>query len=365
MKHSKLELTLPYSEIEQGAKDQIENILNEPSLLKLAIMPDVHMGYDLPIGSVALTDRRIFPSWVGYDIGCGMCCLRTDVFAKDVLGDNEKKESIFKAIYAAIPTGVKKGGSFQEAVDYPEFVSALNDEEFSSDMNQRKSRQLGTLGSGNHFLEIGVNQFDKVAITVHSGSRGLGHGIATKYMKFSNGEGLEVNSELGKAYIQDMNYALQFALDNRRVMIMRVMDILKLDYNSYRTINENHNHAEILEGGKVLHRKGATPAENGKLGIIPANMRDGVFITNGLGNEQFLNSASHGAGRVMSRSKAKKNLNMGEFLKSMHSVVAKVQESTLDEAPMAYKDINVVLEHQEGVLINVIDNFKPIINVKA
>jgi tRNA-splicing ligase RtcB len=169
-----------------------------------------------------------------------------------------------------------------------------------------------------------------------------------------------------------MNFALEYALENRLTMMKEILKILGFTEREIqklikkKLINENHNHAVITEEG-ILHRKGATPAEEGQYGIIPANMRDGVYVTVGLGNKEFLSSASHGAGRVLSRRKAKEMIDLKEFKKVMEmaDIVANVSEKTKDEAPFAYKDINKVIQAQEGVVIKVVDVVKPVINIKG
>lgn len=178
-----------------------------------------------------------------------------------------------------------------------------------------------------------------------------------------------ITSELGQAYLEDMNFALEWALANRIHMIQRVLSVISgagvkpISFND-TFINENHNHAIITPDG-VLHRKGATPADEGQLGVIPANMRDGVYITRGLGNSDYLSSASHGCGRVMGRNQAKKNLDYKEFKDSMKGIICSTDLSILDEAPAAYKDINYVLKAQEGITVEVVDYIRPILNIKA
>lgn len=239
---------------------------------------------------------------------------------------------------------------------------------------EKMCKQLGTLGGGNHFIEIGENKSNEIGITIHSGSRNPGHTIGGYYMnlakkegtKFGKGLGLfHIKSELGKAYYTDMLWAQEYALQNRKIMINKILECLKIhDYNTTELINENHNHA-IIKNNNVLHRKGATPAEKDQLGIIPSNQRDGVYITRGLGNDEYLNSASHGAGRCKSRKKAKKDITMQDFEKQMKGIVCKINNDVLDEAPDAYKNINEVLAAQDGILVDVIDHFKPIIVVKG
>jgi len=229
----------------------------------------------------------------------------------------------------------------------------------------------------NHFIEIGIDDYDCPWIIIHSGSRGVGHGCATHYMKTAHpnnkaGEGhygFMVDSDNGKNYIKDLNFCLDFALLNRKVMLRLVVDSIKQlgiecsgDWENM--INRNHNHAESKDGIHWIHRKGATHAENGMLGVIPGNMRDGSFIVRGLGNEDALCSSSHGAGRVLGRRKAKENLDLNEFKDTMEGIVANVDSGTLDESPMAYKNIFDVMRLQDG-LVDVITHIKPIINVKG
>jgi len=181
---------------------------------------------------------------------------------------------------------------------------------------------------------------------------------------------LHLNSEAGQQYLSDMNFALDYALENRRVMMKEVLSLF--GYNSHEInnlihthmVNENHNHA-IINSDKVLHRKGATPAEKGQIGIIPGSMKSGVYVTEGLGNEEYLSSSSHGAGRKMSRTKAKEAITMDRFEKQMHGIIAKIEKSTRDEAPDAYKDLSKVIKSQEGIVIKTIDHSTPLINVKG
>ncbi len=180
-----------------------------------------------------------------------------------------------------------------------------------------------------------------------------------------------LRSELGQAYLIDMNHMLEFALDNRKRMMQDILWILgcthveeKLDH-PINFINENHNHAVVNSDGTVLHRKGATPADLGQLGIIPGNMKDGVVITEGLGNQEYLSSASHGAGRKMSRSKAFSTLNHDNFKEDMSDIVCSTDISILDESPRAYKDFQHVLDLQENIVIKIISRISPIINIKG
>jgi tRNA-splicing ligase RtcB len=370
-KTDKLHSLVPLEEIEQGALQQIFDNLVDDRVLKMAIMPDVHLGYDLPIGGVALVDGHICPSYVGYDIGCGMCAVNTGVLATDILPDRPSRERLFKAINRTIPVGL---GGNRAVTTYPEFQSILADKKMVAKVNKGVMNQLGTLGSGNHFIEVSSDQQGLCWVTLHSGSRNAGYTVGSVYMahsKRNRDRFLPLESELGQAYLHDMNYCLDFALENRRRMMADILDLLGFTDRVSKAlltntmINENHNHAVVLDDGTVLHRKGATPAEAGQLGIIPANMRDGIFITRGLGNKTYLNSASHGAGRVMSRSRGRKTVRLEDFKESMRGIVAKVDRHTLDESPFVYKDINKVIAAQEGIVIEVINHLKPLVNIKG
>lgn len=366
-KLKKLKSLIPIEEIEPAAMQQVYSCLDLPFLERLALMPDVHAGYDLPIGGIALLRDKISPSYVGFDIGCGMCLVDTGITAKDLHIDDERgKRGIFEKIYRNVPTGF---ASLSRKIVYPEFVSPSGDRDLEVRVNEKAQSQLGTLGSGNHFIEIGESGRGTVCITIHSGSRNVGHTIGGYYM--SKGRFLDLGSDLGAAYLRDMKYALEFALANREAMLSTTLStVLGLSQSMVRhlldtMINENHNHAEVLKGGLVLHRKGATPALKGQFGVIPANMRDGVYVTVGLGNEEFLSSASHGAGRKMGRNAATKSLSMAEFRETMSGIVAAVDQGTLDESPMAYKPIDVVIGYQKGIVVDIVDKIAPLINVKS
>lgn len=357
---------IPEDLIDEGAKEQIRNALKLEFLKKLVIMPDVHTGYSLPIGGVALLDDVVSPDYVGYDIGCGMCCGVYDVPASEILKTDFQKDKIFKDIYLKIPTGMK---SARDKRDYETFKSGVGDRNLNKAVNEKIPVQLGTLGSGNHFIELGAAKDGRFAVTIHSGSRNMGHSIAGYYMKRAREKSelpdgfFALKSDLGQAYLRDMQFALEYALANRLHMFRIVENILGLEpHNSI--INETHNHA-LIESNGVLHRKGATPAQEGQLGVIPGNMRDGVYITTGLGNSEYLCSASHGAGRVLGRNQAKKVLRLDYFKQQMKGVKAKIDNSTLEEAPDAYKNIHEVIKLQDGIVVKVLDHITPIINIKG
>lgn len=355
--------------IEGKALDQFYTAMKEPYSVQGSLMPDAHTGYSLPIGGVVATKDVIVPAWVGYDIGCGMCALPTSFKLKNIKSNSD---AIFQAIYKVIPTGFKVNDKPISDISY----SNNPTEDMKKIFNHKGSnKSIGSLGSGNHFIEIGYDENEQVWVIIHSGSRGVGHGCAQHYMIIASGKGkasegnypLKEDSIEGKNYIQDLAFCLEFALKNRREIMKRVINVISKNCKGSadwdRLINRNHNHAE-KRGDLWIHRKGATHAEDGMMGVIPGNMRDGSFIVRGKGNPESINSSSHGAGRVMGRRVAKETVDINEFKESMSGIKAKVTSGTLDESPMAYKDIFQVMKDQKD-LVDVIAHVKPVINIKS
>jgi len=404
------ELNKPYNiyttVLETEALDQFIDAMQQKEVVKGALMPDAHSGYTLPIGGVVALKGNICPAYVGYDIGCGVCALKTTFKKTDI---KEKQNQIFDSIYELIPVGFEINPPSKAANYSLEGLTSIGQKIASE---KQHNRQLGTLGGGNHFIEIGYDENDNVWIIIHSGSRGVGHGLATHYMKlafinidkmyadydekhqqakrYQNKSGyeknrkkaidllikkakadeghhyLDVNTQEGKDYITDLKWCLNYALENRKIMLERVMDaILRFCYGKAKwetLINRNHNHAE-LKDGLWIHRKGATHAEKDMLGVIPGNMRDGCYIVKGKGNPDSLCSSSHGAGRQKSRSKAKKDLNVDVFKFQMEGIKSSASIDTLDEAPGAYKNFDDVMNNQKD-LIEKLYHIKPLINIK-
>ena len=348
--------------------DQFHTALRQEYAVRGALMPDAHRGYALPIGGVIATQDVVVPAWVGYDIGCGMCAVPTTFEDTEIHAHGEE---IFNAIYRAIPVGFhhnrRETAWDHEGIPRSPFLAKL--------FAENGLLQLGSLGSGNHFIEIGRDGNNRVWIIVHSGSRNLGHSVADHYMKQAAGstkarqghDGLAVDSTPGRDYVMDLTFCLAFALQNRHEIIRRVVEQIQRYCPGKaqwpELINRNHNHAEEKDG-LWIHRKGATHAEAGMMGVIPGNMRDGSFIVEGKGNPLSLWSSSHGAGRVLSRKAAKDQLSMKAFSRSMNGIVARVTQRTLDEAPEAYKDIFTVMEQQKD-LVTVHCHVTPIINIKG
>ena len=363
-----LEVKLYSEDIEDKALEQFWSACALPCVKKAALMPDAHAGYALPIGAVVGAKDYIFPAWVGYDIGCGMGAIGSNFSRGDV---ERNKDKIFDEIYNNLPVGTQVHDG-KRVKSIPGNLTPEGNKIFEE---RRGWYNIGTLGGGNHFVEIGYNHNEQVVIIVHSGSRGVGHGIAGHYMKLAaRGEknieghyGFHEESEEGKAYLNDMKWCEVFAERNRYSILVIVEAAIRRYCNGYTSIgsliNKSHNHVQ-KENGLWVHRKGATQASKEMLGVIPGNMRDGSFIVSGLGNPDSLFSSSHGAGRVLGRKEAKRKLELEDFKKTMVGIKAKVSEKTLDEAPAAYKSIFQVMRDQKD-LVRIVSHIKPIINIKA
>jgi tRNA-splicing ligase RtcB len=354
--------------VEQTALDQFELAMNQDCVVRGSLMPDVHTGYALPIGAVVATRDIIFPSWVGYDIGCGMLALETSFDPQLV---RRHARDIFDAIYRDVPVGFNSNNYIVPNVE----LDSMPVSDALSAILATNRNQLGSMGGNNHFIEIGTANESTTWIIIHSGSRGVGKKTADHYMRIASGDGkaregnfgLDSSSVDGRAYIQDLDYCLKFALENRREMMRRVENRLSFTLTGGDrigdVINRNHNHAELRDG-LWIHRKGATHAENGMMGVVPGNMREGSFVIRGKGNPESLWSSSHGAGRVMGRKEASRTLDVSEFESTMVGVTAKVGAGTIEESPMAYKSIFSVMA-QQSELVDVVCHVKPIINIKA
>lgn len=362
-----------YAEIlEDSALEQFNEAMSQDFVVQGALMPDAHTGYTLPIGSVIATKGVVVPAYVGYDIGCGMCAIKTTFNKSEVV---ENAAEILAEIYHAVPVGRKKHCAENDYELAPLIKNELSKLGQWCYGKRDAARQLGTLGGGNHFIEMGYDSNDFVCIVIHSGSRGFGHGLAGEYMKLASKsekakEGhypLDVDSDIGRDYIGDLTFALKYALLNRKKMIESVIGCISVFCDGKALdktlINKNHNHAEY-SNGLWIHRKGATHAELGMMGVIPGNMRDGSFIVRGKGCADSMSSSSHGAGRIMSRSQARKTISVEEMKEQMVGIVSRCDAEVVDEAPSAYKNIFDVMKAQED-LVEIVDHIKPLINAKG
>ena len=381
------------NEPEEGAIDQARNLAKLPFIFKqVCLMPDTHQGYGMPIGGVIATKGVVIPNAVGVDIGCGMCAVKsslTDITTeqlKQILGGSKEFQG---GIRGLIPVGFNHHKKTQDERLMP-VASEYEFKKIVSREYQSALKQLGTLGGGNHFIEIQKGSDGYIWIMIHSGSRNLGYKIAKHYNEvaqklckkwYSNipeykGEDglafLPLDTEEADDYMWEMNYALQFAYANRLHMLENAkkafLNVVKCTFE--KEINIHHNFAKLENHfGKnvVIHRKGATSAREGELGIIPGSQGTASYIVKGKGNIETFTSCSHGAGRKMSRKKARQTLNLEEEQKKLDNqgiLHAIRHKNNLDEASSAYKDIDIVMEEQKDS-VEVIVKLKPLAVVKG
>ena len=373
-------------DVDKETLEQFKNCYSEDFVVAAALMPDAHLGYAAPIGAVLKTKRFVVPAWVGFDIGCGLIAIK--IKSEGLVGKiRENQNKIYSQVMKKIPMGV---GNYNEIKNITEktkktfkdllekFEKKPHDRNILNYLKTGAIKQIGTLGGGNHFIEIGADETEKeMWLVIHSGSRGVGHNVAKKYMINAAGSKnkndyektfpLDSASEIGKEYLNVLEFGLDYALLNRLEMAYKIIGVLNevlgknLKYEVW--VNKNHNHA-VYENGFFVHRKGATPAKKGERGIIPGNMRDGSFLVLGKGNRKFLNSSSHGAGRSLSRKDARKKYTMEQFVESMKGIKGNISSKTLDELPMAYKNFSAVMDAQKNS-VKIIKRIKPVINWKG
>lgn len=380
---------LPPDQIEPQAKQQLENIAEMPFLFHhLAVMPDCHLGKGATVGSVIATKGAIIPAAVGVDVGCGMVAVKTKFFASD-LPDNLDK--IRTGIERRIPLGAGTGNKklTDTAAKRVHHLEAIATDDYDK-VDKNWKTALGTLGSGNHFIELCLDETNQVWVVLHSGSRGIGNRLATKHIRVAQklmDEGhvalkdrdlayLSENTPQFDAYITDLLWAQDFARLNRDEMMDRVMK--ELSYAFYgedghqaeielERINCHHNFTQQENhfGNTVwITRKGAIQMKRGQKGIIPGSMGTRSYIVSGLENPFSYNSAPHGAGRRFSRAEAKRRFTMKDLAEAMGDVSYRHSKSLLDEIPMAYKDIDEVMENSKE-LVQVDHTLKQVINIKG
>lgn len=354
--------------IDDTTKEQIQTFLNHPAFSNtyIAIMPDCHAGKGAVIGFTMKMNDYIIPNVVGVDIGCGMTMGRFET--KDV--DLAKLDNFIKQ---NIPHGFKIN---QEAVaqDY-RFVEEFDSVCHTIGIDEEKAlRGLGSLGGGNHFIEAGRDQNDKLCITIHSGSRNFGLRVADFYqnkakermkdyfLDYKDLEFLPRSDKDFQNYLDSLYVAQEFADLSRKEMLRRVSTFLGQDPTE--VIVSTHN---FIDPEDEIIRKGATPAREGQDVIIPFNMRDGIALCKGKGNNKYNFSAPHGAGRILSRKKAKEFLSVDNFISGMKSAgvyTTTANQDTLDESPEAYKDMKLILDNIKET-VDVVELIKPIYNFKS
>jgi len=376
---------LAEDEMEEGALEQAKNVANLPFIYKhMAWMRDGHQGYGMPIGGVVACDGVVIPNAVGVDIGCGMGAMSythqstiPEKFIKEIMGEIRK----------CIPIGFGENRKTPWLVDDLPHIQAIGLPYIDSQDRIAIQKQLGTLGAGNHFIEIQQDQFGYIWIMVHSGSRNIGNRTASYYNKLATKLNkrwhtvvpknqslafLPIETKEAKDYMDEMNWCVAFAKLNRDIMLRIINDIIQdifpMPYTCQYDIAHNYARFENHFGKNVIvHRKGATAAKEGEIVIIPGDQGTKSFIGYGLGNKDSFESCSHGAGRTMSRTQAKKTLDLEAEIKAMDDqgiIHGMRNKNNLDEASGAYKDIEDVMEGQMD-LVNIKYELKPLAVMKG
>ncbi|MBK3533968.1 RtcB family protein [Streptomyces rubiginosohelvolus] len=376
--------------VEDVAMQQLRNVSTLPWIKGLAVMPDVHFGKGATVGSVIAMQGAVCPAAVGVDIGCGMSAVKTSLTANDLPGDLSRLRS---KIEQAIPVG---RGMHDDVVDPGRlhgFPTAGWDDfwgrfggiaEAVKFRQERATKQMGTLGSGNHFIEFCLDETGSVWLMLHSGSRNIGKELADFHIgqaqKLPHNQGL-IDRDLAvfvadtpqmAAYRNDLFWAQEYAKFNRAIMMGLFQDVVRKEFKKARVTFEpviscHHNYVaeERYEGMDLLvTRKGAIRAGSGDYGIIPGSMGTGSYIVKGLGNEKSFNSASHGAGRRMSRNAAKKRFSTKDLEEQTQGVECRKDSGVVDEIPGAYKPIEQVIDQQRD-LVEVVAKLKQVVCVKG
>lgn len=384
--------------VEDEAKKQLANTARLPIVFKhIAAMPDVHLGIGATVGSVVPTFKAIIPAAVGVDIGCGMMACKTTLRAED-LPDN--LGPLRAAIEKAVPHGMtpirqrgRDKGTWETPPSLVDQAWATLKDEFDAICeryprlkNTNNHKHLGTLGTGNHFIEVCLDEAGAVWFMLHSGSRGVGNAIGTTFIELAKKDAernnvhlpdkdlayFEEGSQYFGDYVRGVGWAQKFARLNREVMmknlVATVKQVITKPFETHvEAVNCHHNYVqkETHFGQEVfVTRKGAVSAKKGELGIIPGSMGARSYIVRGLGNPESFESCSHGAGRVMSRTKAKKMFTVADQIKATEGVECRKDEAVIDEIPMAYKDIDAVMEAQKD-LVEVVYTLKQVLCVKG
>jgi len=376
--------------VEDVALRQLQNVATLPWIKGLAVMPDVHYGKGATVGSVIAMRDAVCPAAVGVDIGCGMSAVRTSLTVNDLPGDLSRLRS---KIEQAIPVG---RGMHDAPIDPGRFhglaTSGWDDfwgrfdgvAEAVKFREERATKQIGTLGSGNHFIEVCTDTAGAVWLMLHSGSRNIGKELAEYHIgvaqKLPHNQGL-VDRDLAvfvadtpqmAAYRNDLYWAQEYAKYNRTLMMALLKDVVRREFKKAKPTFEpeiscHHNYVaeERYEGMDLLvTRKGAIRAGLGEYGIIPGSMGTGSYIVKGLGNEKAFNSASHGAGRRMSRNAAKRRFSAKDLEDQTKGVECRKDSGVVDEIPSAYKPIEQVIDQQRD-LVEVVAKLKQVVCVKG
>jgi len=347
------------NELEQTATEQIIELCDQEFTqnAKIRIMPDAHAGAGCVIGTTMTITDKIVPNLVGVDIGCGVLCVKID--CKEI-----GFEHLDKVIRTQIPSGfnVHKNKNLEFNLQVLKCFDKLKNK-------KHLECSLGTLGGGNHFIEIDKDTDGNFWLLIHSGSRNIGLQVAEIYQNiaYSKLKNTNINKDLAYLegedfdnYLHDMNFVQKWAVRNRELMIEKIL--IGMRWSQTVKIDTIHNYIDMKN---MILRKGAVSAQLDEMLVIPINMRDGTLLCKGKGNPEWNFSAPHGAGRLLSRNQAFKNLSLEQFVDSMKNIyTTTVNKKTLDEAPMAYKSIEDILQFVDATL-EVVDMMKPVYNFKA
>jgi len=375
------------SDIDNDTLGQAKNLANLPFLFHhVAIMPDGHVGYGMPIGGVAAMEGVVVPNGVGVDIGCGVTAVATSCTHLE----QATIKKILTEVRKAVPLGFKHHKTPQPHDLMPEFPADSREKDLPVVSREYESGryQLGSLGGGNHFIEIQREDAAGIWLMVHSGSRNIGYQVAHHYNRIAAElnkkagarippkwqlDPLQVNTETGRRYLREMSYCVRFAAASRSLMLRRIMEIFSdfeptIEFGEALDIAHNYAARESHFGHDVyVHRKGATRAERGETGIIPGSQGSSSFIVRGLGNAESFRSCSHGAGRRLGRKQAQKNLDLATEIARLdqQGVIHSIRHKRdLDEAAGAYKDIDQIIASQND-LVEVVTVLKPLAVVKG
>lgn len=382
-------------DLEENTRQQISNIATLPFIHHhVAVMPDAHYGIGSTVGTVIPTKKAIIPAAVGVDIGCGMMAVKTNIIADDIL-EGELRE-IRENIERSVPTGkyshvnpyeAKSRWCFARQSEIGYFRKQSEPESFWDIKAKKWQEQLGTLGSGNHFIEICLDENDEVWVMLHSGSRGVGNAIGRKFIDRAKEDMITyhiadqlVDPNLAylsegtanfKEYWDALNWTQEYASLNRRIMMNLVFEQLERVYPKLKAgdevVNCHHNYTALENhyGENVyVTRKGAIRARGRDLGIIPGSMGTRSYIVRGKGKQESFHSCSHGAGRAMSRRAAKDKFTLSDLDAQTRGVEIRRRQEIVDEIPGAYKDIDRVMELQKD-LVEPVHTLKQIICVKG
>ncbi|MCK9369158.1 RtcB family protein [Candidatus Dojkabacteria bacterium] len=389
MRYDGIPVKIWASDLEEAALEQVKNLSRLPfAFHHVALMPDAHCGFGMPIGGVLATKGVVIPNAVGVDIGCGVITAKLNLKTSDI--NREQLVSIVEDIKDSVPVGFSKHSSGVNSLrNLPSDMMNGGLNVISRNLDNAIN-SMGTLGGGNHFIEIQKSVNDDIWVMIHTGSRNLGKQVAEYYNKVAIEKNKLWYSSVPEDYelaflpygdsdyydyMNEMNACVKFAEYNRRYILKNVVQSFRhiladekvLEVFSH-SIHHNYVTMENHFGENVLiHRKGATSAKKGELGIIPGSQGTSSYIVSGLGNPESFNSCSHGAGRLMSRKRAKKELDLQmemNILNSQGILHNMINVDSLDEAPSAYKDIDVVMENQKD-LVNIVEKLIPIAVIKG